>query len=746
MQIKLLAVFAFVLLLLVILLVRIAYINVSSGQKYARQVLSQENYDSQTLYARRGEIQDANGQLLAYSERQYNLILDCDAVNEYEDEDDYQDYVDETVRALTENFDLEESEIRDRISDEKTRESQYQILLQNVTEEQKDAYEDYVSLDSDRELSDSERRELEHVVGVWFEEQYQRQYPMGSLASSVIGFSNDSDDGICGLESYYDSLLNGTNGRVYGYLNENQEYQRRTIAPENGHTLITTLDTNIQQIVQKYIDAFDETYGEDLDDGTAKHGAANVGVVVMDPNSGGILAMGTNSEFDLNDPQNLDDWYTLSEENSMSEEEYVEALNDLWSNYCVSEAYEPGSTVKPITVASALDCGAVTADSYFYCDGGEFITDTQINCDNIYGHGDESLGDTLKNSCNDAMMQIGFKMGGATFREYQSLFNFGKLTGIDLPNENAGSIHTEETMNEVELATDTFGQGFTCNMIQEATAFSAVVNGGYYYQPHVVSQILDEDGRVVRSMDDLLLKQPISTEVSEIVRGYLETAVQEGTGQRAQVPGYRVGGKTGTAEKFDPDTGVRSTERYLVSFIGAVPINDPQVVIYVVVDEPNVEDQANSTYAQTLFREIATEVLPYMEIYPTEEVTDELLAYLGLTREDVAEGARQTFAAFDTYGNYYTDAYVDDSGTVVTSDGTPIEGAYVADDGTVYDAYANPVATLESGEGDEELDPTAENPNIPGPLETQEGDGEDTSVWDGTVTDEELEDGASSGE
>ena len=303
MQIKLLAVFAFVLLLLVILLVRIAYINVSSGQKYARQVLSQENYDSQTLYARRGEIQDANGQLLAYSERQYNLILDCDAVNEYEDEDDYQDYVDETVRALTENFDLEESEIRDRISDEKTRESQYQILLQNVTEEQKDAYEDYVSLDSDRELSDSERRDLEHVVGVWFEEQYQRQYPMGSLASSVIGFSNDSDDGICGLESYYDSLLNGTNGRVYGYLNENQEYQRRTIAPENGHTLITTLDTNIQQIVQKYIDAFDETYGEDLDDGTAKHGAGNVGVVVMDPNSGGILAMGTNSEFDLNNPQ-----------------------------------------------------------------------------------------------------------------------------------------------------------------------------------------------------------------------------------------------------------------------------------------------------------------------------------------------------------------------------------------------------------------------------------------------------------
>ncbi len=739
MQIKLLAVFAFILLFMIILILRIAYINVSSGQRYARQVLSQENYDSKTIYARRGEIQDANGQLLAYSERQYNLILDCYAVNEYEEEEDYQDYVDETVRAVVENFDLEESEIRDRISDEKTRKSQYQILLQNITEEEKDAYEEYVSLDEDRELSKEERRALEHVVGIWFEEQYDRQYPMGRLASSVIGFSNDSDDGICGLESYYDSLLNGTNGRVFGYLNEDQEYQKRTIAPENGHTLVTTLDMNIQEIVQKYIDEFDELYGEDRDDGTAKHGAANIAVVVMDPNTGGILAMGTNSEFDLNDPQNLDDWYTLSEQNSMSEEEYVEALNGVWSNYCVSEAYEAGSTVKPMTVASALDCGAVTDDSYFYCDGGEFVTDTQINCDAIYGHGEESLGDALKNSCNDAMMQIGFKMGGATFRKYQALFNFGRLTGIDLPNENTGSIHTEETMNEVELATDTFGQGFTCNMIQEITAFCSVVNGGYYYQPHVVSKVLDENGSVVRSMDGLLLKQPVSTEVSELVRGYLEKGVKEGTGRKSQVPGYRTGGKTGTAEKFDPETGLRATGKYLVSFIGAAPINDPQVVIYVVVDEPNVDQQANSTYAQELFRKIATEVLPYMEIYPTEEVTDELLAYLGLTREDVAEGAKQTFAAFDSYGNYYTGAYVDDDGVVVTSSGTPIEGAYVDEDGTVYDAYANPVANLESEETDDDLDPTAENPNIPAPLEPKEGAGEDVAVWDGTATDEELE-------
>ena len=372
MQIKLLAIFAFVLLALIVILLRIVYINVKSGNRYAKQVLSQENYDSQILYSRRGEIQDTSGRLLAYSEKVYNVVLDCYAINQDED------YIEPTIDALEEIFDLDSSELRDRITDEKTRNSQYQVVLKKITEEQKEEFEAYISLETDRELSTEKRKELQNVTGVWFEEEFIRKYPLDSLASNVIGFSNSIGDGICGLESYYDSQLQGTNGRVFGYLNENQEYQKKTIAPENGYTLQTTIDINIQQIVEKYIAEFDDTYGEDHDDGTAKHGAKDVGVIVMDPNSGSILAMATNSSFNLNDPSDLSAWYTESEEKSMTEEEYVEALNAMWSNYCVSDGIEPGSTFKPITVASALECGAVTVNSSFTCDSGEQVTDTYI--------------------------------------------------------------------------------------------------------------------------------------------------------------------------------------------------------------------------------------------------------------------------------------------------------------------------------------------------------------------------------
>ncbi len=737
MQIKLLAVFAFILLSLIIILLRIVFINIKSGDRYAKQVLSQENYDSQVLYSRRGEIVDTNGRTLAYSEKVYNLVLDCRAVNENED------YLEPTVKALETVFDLDGDELRARITGEKTRDSQYQVVQEMVTEEMKDEFSAYLLSYDDDSLSKEARREkfneLQNVKGVWFEEEFVRKYPLDSLASNVVGFSNAIGDGIVGLESYYDSQLKGTNGRVFGYLNENQEYQKKTIAPENGCTLQTTLDINIQQIVEKYIAEFDETYGEDHDDGTAKHGAKNIGVVIMNPNNGSIYAMATNSGFNLNDPMDLSDWYTESEIKSMTEEEYVEALNAMWSNFCVSDGIEPGSTFKPITVSSALECGAVTTDDHFYCDGGEFITDTEIHCDAYpNAHGDQTLGDVLKNSCNDGLMQIGMKLTVPRFIQYQSLFNFGKPTGIDLPNESAGSVYTRDTMNEVELATCTFGQGLTCTMIQEISAFSAVINGGYYYQPHVVDKILDENGKVIKSSGNLLLKQTISNDVSDTLRGFLEVAVQEGTGRHAQVPGYRIGGKTGTAEKIDPETGTRAQGKYLVSFIGAAPINDPEVVIYVIVDEPNVANQANSTFAQEVYRKIAMEVLPYLSIYPTEEVTDEMLASLGLEREDVGEGAVQVFDAIDSYGTYHRDARVE-NGRIVDGSGNEIAGAYIAEDGTVYDAVMNPVSFVEDMAPKENIDPKTDNPGLALPPAEDANGTDQATVWDASATNEEEE-------
>lgn len=729
MQIKLLAVFAFVLFMLVILLVRITYITAKSGNKYAKQVLSQQSYDSKTIPYRRGEIQDTNGIILAKSEKVYNVVLDCYAINSNED------YVEPTIEAVCSALNLEESDVRDRIENEKTRDSQYQVVKRKATEEEKRTYEEYVSLDEERELSDTLRKKLENVKGVWFEEQYQRAYPYSELASNVIGFSNNIDQGVCGLEASYNDLLNGTNGRTFGYLNEDSEFQRTTIEPEHGKILVATLDMNIQQILEKYITEFDETYGDEESHGK---GAKNIGIVVMDPNNGEILGMATNSGFDLNNPQDMTDWYTGAEIKAMDEETYVEALNTMWSNFCVSEGFEPGSTVKPITIASALEIGAVADGDGFVCDGGEYITDTPINCDNVYGHGQESLEFAIVNSCNDALMQIGMRMTIPRFCEYQRLFNFGSKTGIDLPNENPGVIYSREAMHEVELATCTFGQGFTCNMVQEIAAFSAVVNGGYYYQPHVVKQVLNADGSVEKTVERLLLKQPISSYVSSLVSSYLETAVKEGTGKKSQVPGYRTGGKTGTAEKIDPETKTRAGGKYLVSFIGAAPINDPKVVIYVVVDEPNVDNQADSSYAQTLFRKVATEIFPYMGMYPTEEVTSDLLLYLGLTHNDVVKGgtSRETFQAFDSYGNLWQNAYVNDDGVIVHGEGddeAPVEGAYIDVDGNAVDAYGNVKELVNKVVI---LDPKADNPNMAAPPE-QTGEGNDQTTWDG-VTDEDL--------
>ncbi len=751
MQIKLLAVFAFVLLVLVILLLRIAQINVTNGNSYAKQVLSQNNYDSQTIYARRGEIQDTNGRLMAYSERVYNLVLDCYEVNQNADR-----CLEPTIEVLSEYFGLDSSELRALITDETTMNSQYQVLQvkpegedQYLTEEEKDAYEDYIAEFADTASStlsayeQGEKQKRASVTGVWFEEKYIRHYPLGSLASNTLGFANSLGDGIVGIEAYYDEQLKGTNGRIFGYLNEDTEYQTKTIAPENGYTLISTLDVNIQEIVESKIADFDQTYGTDNNDGTALHGARNVGIVVMDPNSGGILAMATNHSYDLEDPDSvMNDWYTGSEINELEKADkdgtaYNEALYALWSNFCVSESYEPGSVFKPITVSSALEIGAISPDDTFVCDGGEFITDTEIHCDAYpNAHGLLTVEGAIVNSCNDCLMQIAAKMRVPNFIEYQSLFGYGKKTGIDLPNESSGVVYTEDTMNEVELATCSFGQGFTCTMIQEITAFSAVINGGYYYQPHVVEKILDADGGIVKDNSKLLLKQIISESSSEELKTYLEEGVNSGTGKKSRVPGYRVGGKTGTAEKIDPDTGQRAAGKYLVSFIGAVPINDPQVVIYVVVDEPNVDNQANSAYAQQLFQSIALEVLPYMGIPATEEITDALLAELGLTMDEVAEAQDYVvFQAFDSYGNLYSSAHVEDD-QVVDGNGNLIAGAYVAEDGTVYDGYMNPVYQVSSGDQEEAV---ADNPNMAAPPDEDSNDESYTTVVDLTDVYEEEE-------
>lgn len=645
MQIKLIAIFALILLALAALNLYIARINVKNGDKYAKQVLSQQTYDSRTIPYRRGEIQDRNGNLLAKSDKVYNVILDCYAINSMED------YVEPTIRAVSQVLGVAESKMRELLSDEETRDSRYQIVRKEISIEEKQEFEDYIDLSEDRELTDAQRRELENVQGVWFEESYVRSYPMGSLACSVLGFSNKLNDGIAGIEAYYSDVLNGVDGREYGYLNQEMELQENIIEPKNGNSLVTTIDVNIQQVIEKHIALLEEENKNGPQEETPGRASKNTAVIVADPNTGEILGMATDRVYDLNDPQNLSGWYSDKELDKMSDEEKTEALNSLWYNYCVSEAFELGSTYKPNVVAAALDSGSIDTNFTVQCIGylQPVAEEDPINC--TWTHGDETLGDVIKNSCNPGMMTIGMAMGYETFCKYQDIFGFGKRTGIDLPNENSGSLHSINNMGIMELCTDSFGQGFTATMIQELAAFCAVVNGGYYYKPHVVKQVLDSTGGVAKNIEPLLLSQPISTKTSYILRDYLESVVTEGTGTDAQIAGYRIGGKTGTAEKIP-----RGSNKYIISFIAAVPIDDPQVVIYTVIDEPNIENQEAGIYTKQLAKDILSEILPYMGIYPTEEITEEERSSLGIQVEkEAAEKETIVQYVYDEWGNLQYD-------------------------------------------------------------------------------------------
>lgn len=646
---KLVWLFGIVVLAFVGLGIRITVINASQGKQYSKQVLSQsqQKYDSRVIPFKRGDITDRNGVVLATSEKVYKVILDCKVVNTKEE------YVEPTITALVDVLGLDEETIREKLEDETTKSSQYQILQSNVSINQKKAFEDYTDVSSDEAketLTKEEIAERSNVKGVWFEEDYRRVYPLNSTASHLVGFTYTGNTADWGIEGYYSSTLNGVNGRQFGYYNSDDDVEQTIIDPVNGNSVQSTIDLNIQQVVEKYIDKFMTGMANGP---RGEQGAANVGVVVANPKNGEILAMATDNPYDLNNPRDLTPYYSDEEIQEMKDKDggtMLEALYGIWQNYCISDAFEPGSTVKPLTIGAALDADVVQPTDTFVCDGYQKFGDTMIRC-SIYprAHGTETLSDLIKHSCNDGLMQIGALLGPEEFLKYQKIFNFGSTTGIDLPGEATGILHSEENLSSgsTELASASFGQGYTCTMIQEIAAICSAINGGYYYQPHVVSKIMNEDGDVIKDIQPLVTKQTVSSDVSALIRQYMGAVMEsDGTGATAKVDGYSMGGKTGTAQKYP-----REDKKYLVSFIGFAPLDDPQVVVYVVVDEPNAESQADSLYAQYLYKGIMTEILPYLNIFQDEEVTDKTnakMSYLeGLINQKV-ESTGQSDSADDT--------------------------------------------------------------------------------------------------
>ncbi len=726
---KLVGLFAVVLLALVCLLGRITYINAISGNKYKKQVLTQaqQKYESNILPAKRGDIYDRNGNILATSNKVYNVILDCKAINSEEG-----DYVKPTVRALTEVLGLDEDDIRSRLTSEKTKNSQYQIIKKQLSMDDKKKFDEYTTVTEDSDLSDEQKKERSNVKGVWFEEDYLRSYPFNDLACDTIGFTLARDTADVGLESYYNSTLTGADGRQYGYINDDSDVEQTIIDPSDGESIVTSLDVGAQQIVEKYVNGF-----------KTKMGAKNIGVVVMKPSTGEILAMDGGDRYDLNNPRDLSQVYSQTEIDAMNDEETVEALNGMWSNFCVTDAYEPGSVVKPIVMAGALEKGRISVNDTFVCDGGQTFGangDTYIKCA-VWpdAHGTEALRDVIANSCNDAMMQIAAKMGTEQFLKAQTLFNFGSRTGVDLPNEGSGVIHTTETMGETELACSAFGQGFTCTMIQEINAMCSVINGGYYYQPHLVTAIKDSRGGIVKTIDPVLMKQTISSDISADIRSYMAASVPEGTRRTSKVQGYSSGGQTGTAEKLP-----RGNKKYVVSFITFAPVDDPQVLMYVVVDEPNAEDQADSKYPQYIAQGILSELLPYLNVAPDESEDG------SIPKTELWDGFNGNLvdvsgSSVDENGNL-----VDGNGNLVDMDGNRIdEEGYLLDDNgeRKLDAEGQYVKSNNIGAASASNSETADNSlkeaisdtNVPAPPEeTDEGTDEGNDMESEGITNEEA--------
>ena len=696
MQKKLAVSFILVLLAFMGLSTRLYAVNRDNGEQYKKQVLSQQSYDSVVLPAKRGDIVDANGMKLAVSQKVYNVVIDSKTLNSKDGI-----YLNPTVELLYAQAEIDynytQSDLREYIMQNPG--SQYRIIAKKQT------YEAVSGLME--ALNDSVQNP--NVKGVWLEEAYQRTYPYNSLACDVIGFVQGDNEGTYGLEEYYNDMLTGINGREYGYLNDDSNLERTIKPAENGRTLVTSLDVNIQSIVEKHILAFNKEHENEYREG---NGSKNTGVIVMNPNTGEILAMASYPVFNLNDPRNTDgltieiseDYVTngilsptvttegetgasgeetgtegtetpegttetetegtteADTENVVTtpiiagsqstvtapagtgleteegeavqkpktyEEAYedakMEALNALWKNFCINSTYEPGSTMKPFTMAAGLESGKLTGNENFICNGVKEVGDHEIHCSNRLGHGPLTFSGALEQSCNVAFMDMGYIIGKDTFMKYNRDFNFGLRTNVDLTGEALTNslVFDVNTMTPTDLAISTFGQGFNVTMIQMISGFCSLINGGYYYQPHIVTRVLNDDGVVIDTIEPRVLKQTVSKETSDKIIELCNNVVSEGTGKSARPAGYRIGGKTGTAEKYPRKRG-----NYVVSFIGFAPADNPQVAFYTVIDEPNVPSQASARYATVLTRDILTELLPYLHIFMTEELTEDEKAEL----------------------------------------------------------------------------------------------------------------------
>lgn len=651
MQEKLMVGFVFLILLFAVLSSVIFGMVRKNSEEYSRIVLGQRQsgYGSRSIQARRGDILDRNGTILATSEKVYNLIVDPRAITSRSD-DRYEKAVVDALREYfkgDERVDTVSSLLEEQKKLSTGKKSAYFKFKEDMSFDEKDAFQKFMDEKNAAYRKSGNKYEIK---GLSFEDKYKRSYPYKELACNVIGFSSqDNSGGTGGVEQYYNNDLIGTNGREYGYLDSDTKLQSVIREASDGDSIVTTLNFNIQRTAEKYLQEWQK---EDV-------GSKMAAAIVMNPKNGEILAMASTNQFDLNHPRDLDktlypdallneygkkealakykrehDGKEISEDalSTVYTPEEISSLgaqvawNQMWRNVAVSDTYEPGSTAKPFTIAGALEENAIVPSTQFTCDGYIKISDGvhtwTIRCHKRDGHGTLDAEQALMQSCNVYLMDTAFQEGAENFVKYQHIFGFGEKTGIDLPGEadTKDLIYTADTLGKTSLATNSFGQNYNVSMIQMAAGFSSIVNGGSYYKPHVVKQILNANGTVIKDVEPELVRVTNSKSTSDFLKEALYQTVEQGTGRPAKIQGYHVGGKTGTAQKLP-----RSEKNYLVSFCGFAPVEDPELLVYVIVDTPNLEGeaQASASFATKIEQKIMKDALQFLNIPPQGETDPE---------------------------------------------------------------------------------------------------------------------------
>ena len=565
---KLFIVFLISALLMVGLCAQLGFLMIARSDHYSKMA-DELHKRERTIKAARGEIVDRNGTVIAANRTVCTVSVIHNQVTEPE----------KVIRELVRILELPEPEVRKKVEKWSSRE----IIRTNV---EKSVGDQIMNLG---------------LSGVKVDEDYKRYYPYGSLASKVLGFTGADNQGIIGLEVMYERYLKGRDGLILTTSDakgtELQNAAEERVEPVPGNTLTVSLDVNIQKYAEQAAYQVME-----------KKGAKAVSVIVMDTRNGEIYAMVNVPEFDLNDP------FTLNvESGGLTGTELQDARNKMWRNRCINDTYEPGSTFKIITAAAGLEAGGVHLDDRFSCPGFRIVEDRKIRCHKIGGHGGETFLQGAMNSCNPVFIDVGARLGVDSFYHYFEQFGLLGKTGIDLPGEAATIMHKKENMGLVELATVSFGQSFQITPIQLITTASSIINGGRRITPHFAMNVESTDGTYYQKFSYPERMGVVSEATSETMRYILEQVVAEGSGKRAKLPGYRVGGKTATSEKLP-----RSLKKYISSFLGFAPADDPQVIALITIDEP-VGIYYGGTIAAPVVADIFSNILPYLDITSVSE-------------------------------------------------------------------------------------------------------------------------------